>query len=127
MAKLKLNINPIKSIFLMLMVLYSFTPCSIKTVLFDAVDATYAKPISKSASTSQNSNCQDFSSVKQNGKSIGELQYANANWTPTAEAFSTEIVKLQPISREYSGKTSGNSPPMYILFKRLKIDFILST
>ncbi len=111
----------------MLMVLYSFTPCSIKTVLFDAVDATYAKPISKSASTSQNSNCQDFNSVKQNGKSIGELQYSNANWTPTAEAFSTEIVKLQPTSREYSGKTSGNSPPMYILFKRLKIDFILST
>ncbi len=111
----------------MLMVLYSFTPCSIKTVLFDTIDAIYAKPISKSASTFQTSNCQDFSSVKQTNKSIGEVQYANANLTPTVLEIALQIPKLQPITSDYSGKTSGNSPPMYILFKRLKIDLILLT
>jgi len=111
----------------MLMVLYAFTPCAIKNVLFDAVDATYEKPISKSNSTFQISNCQDFSNVKQTNNSKSEVYFANANLTPSVLKIGAEIPKLQPTASNYSGKTSGNNPPLYILFKRLKIDLMLPT
>lgn len=122
MTKKESHIKKIRHIVLMWFVLFSLSPCTVKEALSQVVSTDYAKPLNKSktiapttsCSYSQNDN-QQISVVKKAKiyKEIGPVQVVN-NLCFT--------VLSSKVYNDYSKTSSGNSPPKYILYKRLKID-----
>ena len=102
-------------------VLFSISPCSVKEALFYSVNTDYAKPFNKSktsapassCSYSQNDNTQ--TSVVKKSKVYKRIDPVNVSNNLYFAVLSAKVYN------DYS-KTSGNSPPKYILYKRLKID-----
>lgn len=122
MTKKESHIKKIRHIVLMWFVLFSLSPCTVKEALSQVVSTDYAKPLNKSktiapttsCSYSQNDN-QQISVVKKAKiyKEIEPVQVVN-NLCFT--------VLSSKVYNDYSKTSSGNSPPKYILYKRLKID-----
>lgn len=105
----------------LLAVLIALTPCIIKESLLDSFDLTFERPLNKNKST------QSF-----NPSCVTEMQ----SQAQTAERSMTVVTLLPQITKfplywalpektvlkKQSKKASGNSPPIYILYKRLKFD-----
>jgi len=122
MTKKKSHIKKIKHIVLMWFVLFSLSPCTVKEALSQVVSTDYAKPLNKSKTIAPTSSCsysqndnQQISVVKKAKiyKEIEPVQVVN-NLCFT--------VLSSKVYNDYSKTSSGNSPPKYILYKRLKID-----
>jgi hypothetical protein len=114
----------IKRIVLMCFVLFSLTPCRVKEILFSAVNIEYSKPLNNSKTTSQTNVCQyspqaghDISIAKE---SKFRQQTVPADF-PARQRLAHSSVKVKD---KHSKSFSGNSPPRYILYKRLKIDTV---
>nr|WP_298005803.1 hypothetical protein [uncultured Flavobacterium sp.] len=121
MSKKENHIKKFRHIVLMWFVLFSISPCSVKEALFYSVNTDYAKPLNKSktsapassCSYSQNDNTQ--TSVVKKSKVYKRIDPVNVSNNLYFAVLSAKVYN------DYS-KTSGNSPPKYILYKRLKID-----
>lgn len=108
------------------MVLFSLAPCSVKESLLKTVDLSYTKPLNKSKSTFQFSRqCQNPTilehSTSSNVKATLELKLICGD--PVGNLYSNYFV-IKKTGNNYSGIITGNSPPKYILFKRLKVDLV---
>ena len=115
-------IKNFRRIILMWFVLFSLSPCTVKEVFFTSINIDYSKPLNKSKTTTQTSSCaysqnesQQISVVKKSkiNKQIEPVDFTHNQY------FAVHSVK---IDNDYSKTSSGNSPPKYILYKRLKID-----
>jgi len=122
MTKKESHIKKIRHIVLMWFVLFSLSPCTVKEALSQVVSTDYAKPLNKSKTIAPTSSCsysqndnQQISVVKKAKiyKEIEPVQVVN-NLCFT--------VLSSKVYNDYSKTSSGNSPPKYILYKRLKID-----
>jgi len=122
MLKIKTHITIIKPLILTWFVLFSLSPCTVKEVFFNSVNTSYTKPLNKSRTTSQTSFCsysqsdiQQISFVKKSkiNKQVKPF-YSTVN-------HCSDLISPQDYNH-YSKTSSGNSPPKYILYKRLKID-----
>ncbi len=121
MKKALLHIKNNKSIFLMLFILYAFTPCTVKTALFKTVDITYKKPILVSKTTLQDNSCQNTLITKQVNNVTKQVQTVSGNLPFTVINFTLKTLENSSNSAYISFGNLSNSPPFYILFKRLKI------
>ncbi|MBL1220187.1 hypothetical protein JET18_05015 [Chryseobacterium sp. L7] len=110
-----------KAIVLMLILAFSLSPCSVKRDVLGIFDIQHISGLNKvkittgaacelSNQTSSSRTATSKSDVKLTNKSF------HFNWN-TSLSSQTSASTLN----SYSGKTSGNSPPKYILFKRLKL------
>ncbi|WP_407405984.1 hypothetical protein [Chryseobacterium sp.] len=120
MLKILYNFKNYTYILSMWLVLFSLTPCTIKEVFFHAVDLDYAKPLNKSK-TSTNS-C-SYSKIENRQTSGTKKSKILSRITPFS--FSTNLnfaLCSSKTFKDYSRISLGNSPPKYILYKRLKID-----
>lgn len=122
MSKKRKHIKYLKHIVLILFLLFSLSPCTVKEALFHSVNTDYAKPLNKSRTTTPTSSC----SYSQNdNKQISVVKKAKIN--KEIESFNSvnnlcfAILSVK-VYNDYSKTSSGNSPPKYILYKRLKID-----
>lgn len=122
MPKKESQIKNFRHIVLMWFVLFSLSPCTVKEALFHSVNTDYAKPLNKSKTTVPTSSCsysqndnKQISVVKKSeiSKQIEPVDVADK---PYFAVLSTKVYN------DYSKTSSGNSPPKYILYKRLKID-----
>lgn len=122
MPKMKIHIKIFRHIVFMWFVLFSLSPCTVKETLFLTVNTDYAKPLNKSKTTTSTSFCsysknenQKISVVKKSeiNKQVESVDLFYNKWL--AESFTK-------IYNDYSKTSSGNSPPKYILYKRMKID-----
>lgn len=101
--------------------LFSLSPCTVKEILLHSVNTEYAKPLNKSKTTQTNP-CQ-FASNEHQQISSAQQSKINKKTEPADivcnYAFPSYAAK---IDKNYSKTSTGNSPPKYILYKRLKID-----
>jgi hypothetical protein len=122
MLKIQIQIKTIKQIVLMWFVLFSLSPCAVKEVLFHSVNTDYSKPLNKSKTTTSTSSC-SYSQNENQQNSGAQKSKINKQIEPVYffdnQHFTLHSTKIH---NNYSKRSSGNSPPKYILYKRLKID-----
>ncbi len=108
----------------MLILVFSLSPCSVKRNVLDIFDIQYISGLNKVKTTSGFSSGCDTISISSlvsasKAKSIkhkGSFLYVNTASSNTGEE--------KILFNDYSGHSTGNSPPKYILFKRLKLSLI---
>lgn len=102
-------------------VLFALTPCIVKEAFFGLVNIDYAKPLNQSKTTSHTNTCQ----YAQNEiRQISASKQTKESKQLAAVSFFTHqyfVVRSAKINNKYSKTFSGNSPPKYILYKRLKL------
>jgi len=121
MPKINIHIKIVRHIILIWFVLFSLSPCIVKEVIFSSINADYVRPLNKSKIITSANTClysqnvkQEISIVKKSklSKEVEYLDFLDNTWF---ELHSTSVYN------KYSKTSSGNSPPIYILYKRLKI------
>ncbi len=122
MDKLTLYKKSLTRTILVCLIVFSFTPCKVKDVLFDVFDIDFAKSYNVSRSASQSGTCSYAVYNHQKVVSQGKIR-VQSNFIDSAQKFLPSV----PEQANYSVSSdffSGTSPPMYILYKRLKIALI---
>lgn len=122
MFKAKSNIKNLKHLLWVCFAFFALSPCVVKEALFSVADAEYAKPLNKSKTTAPTNSCQ-YSQNENQQISVVKQSKINKQTEPdevTENLFF--VVRSVGINTNYSKTTSGNSPPKYILYKRLKLD-----
>lgn len=124
MPKTGSHINNFRRVVLMCFVLFSLSPCTVKKALFTSANADYAKPLNKSRTITPTNSC-SYSQNESQQISIVKKSKVNKQIEPVG-VFDNQHFAVYSviICNNYSNTTSGNSPPKYILFKRLKIDIV---
>lgn len=124
MFKIKRHIKKVRLITLLWFVLFSLSSCTVKEVVFHSVNKEYTKPLNKSKTTIQAGSCSYFQDenqqvlVAKQSKIIQQAQLDDFIVSPYFYPHSTKTLT------NYLTTFSDNSPPKYILFKRLKIDLV---
>ena len=125
MLKDKNYITNARNILLMLVALFSLSPCIVKEALFSIVNIeniNNAKSLNQSKTTIQ-STC--LYSIVEHQNSTVKQSEINKQFEPIA-LFNTQNFVF--FTAKYNGKYPNifysNNPPKYILFKRLKIDIV---
>ncbi|WBV56660.1 hypothetical protein PFY10_20980 [Chryseobacterium daecheongense] len=124
MQDYKIHTRTYKTIIIMLVLMFSLSPCSVKRDLLGIFDIQYISPLNKVRVTSNpafscdslitNSSQKTLISSIQSKSVKGFFFYLHTCLHPLKEG--------KQICNTYSGTTSGNSPPRYILFQQLKLD-----
>jgi hypothetical protein len=116
----------IKSILVMLLIMFSLAPCSVKEVALNSVDVEFIKPSGRSFSLSQNTDCKVLSAIENSALSNTKVSYKN---DPTAVLIATNSTAIliptttigEEISNSFSQAILTNYSAKYILYKRLKL------
>jgi len=118
-------INFYKTIVVILLLAFSLSPCSVKRDVLGVFDIQHLSTLNKVKTTvSPTVNC-DF--AHHNFSSKTSISKADFKFN---EAFSFKLNSVLNFSEDtifqnkYSGNTSGNSPPKYILFKQLRLNLV---
>lgn len=106
---------------MMWFIFFALSPCPVKEVWFSAVNTEYSRPLNKSKTASTNL-CQYSQNENQQ---VSVVKQSNASKQTEPVLFSKRlfcVVHSINFEADYSKTFSGNSPPRYILYKRLKLD-----
>ncbi|KFF18698.1 hypothetical protein IW22_18540 [Chryseobacterium sp. JM1] len=115
-----------KALIMMLILAFSLSPCSVKRDLLNIFDVQYISGLNKVKITDsvQSYSCDSvterFSARASASKSVLKSKGTHY-FTDTVPSPEEGKIRFQ---NKYSGTTTGNSPPKYILFKRLKLHVI---
>lgn len=121
MTKIKIHIKTVRNFGLMWFVLFALSPCTVKDVFFSSVNSEYAKPLNKSRTTAPTISCSFAQTENQQYSVVKELKINKQTEPGAFSDLSYLTFDAVIIHNYYSKKSSGNSPPKYILYKRLKI------
>lgn len=125
MSETRIHMKTYKAIITMLILVFSLSPCSVKRNVLDIFDIQYISGLNKVKITSGLSlNC-DSSTISSKisiSKANVKSKYQGSFGDGIAILKKAKETKL--FFNEYSGHTTGNSPPKYILFKRLKLNLV---
>lgn len=118
------HIRTTKHLFLTCFLLFALSSCAVKESFLGLVQTDYAKPTNRSQTTTQNGFC-NYSIAT--GKESSITYYSKIKSRKEPDLFSSNNVlgiysKKSTLS--YSKTFSGNSPPKYILYKRLKLHIV---
>lgn len=113
-----------KAIITMLILAFSLSPCSVKRNVLDIFDIQYISGLNKVKTTSSLSFSCDAASASSGISALkNKIQKRYRDSFPGF--YSGTGNPEENISfNEYSGYSTGNSPPKYILFKRLKLNLV---
>ncbi|MFN1215575.1 hypothetical protein ACKW6Q_01200 [Chryseobacterium kwangjuense] len=124
MPTLTIHIKNHKALVMMLILAFSLSPCSVKRDFLGIFDIQHISGLNKVKITN-GAVCESFSetsssqriftkaAARLNNKGFSSVSNPSLNFWERRIRFNA-----------YSGLTSGNSPPKYILFKRLKLHLI---
>lgn len=125
MSDTKIHMKTYKAIIMMLILAFSLSPCSVKRNVLDIFDIQYISGLNKVKTTSNLASSCDFTSISSKisvSKTIIKAKYCNAFLDSSVSVKNIQEGNLT--FNDYSGHTTGNSPPKYILFKRLKLNLV---
>lgn len=121
MSDTRIHMKTYKAIITMLILVFSLSPCSVKRNVLDIFDIQYISGLNKVKIASGSSlNCDTSTISLKVSISKAEVKYKGSFLDFKAAGNNTYEEYLA--FNEYSGHTTGNSPPKYILFKRLKLN-----
>ena len=116
------HIKNYKALIMVFVLAFSLSPCSLKRDFLNIFDIQHISGLNKVKITNSAASC-TFSDETPSSRMIlskGDIKLKNNGfifYSDVAFSFGKEKISFQ----KYSGHTSGNSPPKYILFKRLKL------
>lgn len=114
-----------KAVITVLILAFSLSPCAVKRNVLDIFDIQFISGLNKVKTTSSLSfSCDAASassgiSVVKNKTQNQYKDYFSDLYTTKGNSFEKKI-----FLNAYSGHSTGNSPPKYILFKRLKLNLV---
>ncbi|MEN5306864.1 hypothetical protein ABE425_05070 [Chryseobacterium cucumeris] len=114
-----------KAIITMLILVFSLSPCSVKRNVLDIFDIQFISGLNKIKTTSSISFSCDVASATSGisvSKNKTQSQYKNS--FPGFSSTTGNSVEKRISFNNYSGHSTGNSPPKYILFKRLRLNLV---
>ncbi|MDP9960522.1 hypothetical protein J2T04_002406 [Chryseobacterium lathyri] len=113
-----------KAFIMMLILAFSLSPCSVKRDILGIFDIQHTSGLNKIKTTTGSVSVCDLSSDTSSARTI--LSKADAKHKSKGFLFNLNTVlsfgEKKITFNKYSGHSTGNSPPKYILFKRLKLD-----
>lgn len=125
MSDTKLHMKTYKAIITMLILVFSLSPCSVKRNVLDIFDIQYISGLNKVKTTSGSSfNCDTPTTSSKISISKAEAKYKYKGSLLDVKATAKNTGEENLSFNKYSGHTTGNSPPKYILFKRLKLNLV---
>ncbi|PTT37630.1 hypothetical protein DBR28_09585 [Chryseobacterium sp. HMWF028] len=114
-----------KAIITMLILAFSLSPCSVKRNVLDIFDIQYISGLNKVKTTSSLSFSCDAASASSGISALkNKVQNRDKDSFPRFYSTTGSLLQEKILFNEYSGHSTGNSPPKYILFKRLKLNLI---
>lgn len=124
---MNIHIKTYKAIVTILVLAFALSPCSVKRDLLGIFDIQHLSTLNKvKATASSGLNCEvstEISSPKvSTSKTVRQLKNTGFVFYTSSMAKASEEEKIN--YNHYSGHTTGNSPPKYILFKRLKLNLV---
>lgn len=123
MSNTRIYMKTYKAIVTMLILVFSLSPCSVKRNVLDIFDIQYISGLNKVKITSGLSlNCDISTVYSKISISKAESKSKYKGFLSDGHAAAKNIEKEKLSFNKYSGHTTGNSPPKYILFKRLKLN-----
>ncbi|MEG1592464.1 hypothetical protein [Chryseobacterium sp.] len=123
MSNIKLHIKFYRAIVMMLVVAFSLSPCSLKREVLEVFDIQHIGTLNKVKTTAPSfSACESFNSSSKVSVSKSDFKFKGIAFSDFLQSGNLNFEKPTFFQKNYSGNTSGNSPPKYILFKRLKLD-----
>ncbi|MEG0926943.1 hypothetical protein [Chryseobacterium sp.] len=125
MSNTKVHMKTYRAIITMLILVFSLSPCSVKRNVLDIFDIQYISGLNKVKTTSGLSqNCDIATHSSKTSVSKTEARISDKKFFFAFDFTTSNIGEEKIFFNEYSGHTTGNSPPKYILFKRLKLSMI---
>ncbi|AZA84658.1 hypothetical protein C1637_07420 [Chryseobacterium lactis] len=121
MSDTRIHIKFYKAIILMSILVFSLSPCSVKRDVLDIFDIQYISGLNKVKTTSGFSIQCDVNSTTSSKVSVSKSEIKLKHKEFFYSNSIAKNTKGKAFFNEYSGYTTGNSPPKYILFKRLKV------
>lgn len=114
-----------RAIVMMLIVAFSLSPCSLKRDVLDIFDIQHISALNKIKTTAPSfSGCESFNSSSKVSVSKSDFKFKGIALSDFLQSVNLNSEKHTFSQKSYSGNTSGNSPPKYILFKRLKLNLV---
>ena len=119
MHTIQKHICTAKHLLTMCLLLFALSSCAVKESLLGLVQTDYAKPTNRSQTTSQSGFC---SYTVITGKKVSVVNHEKIK-TRKDSAFTENLIEIghKKNLNSYFQTFSGNSPPKYILYKRLKL------
>lgn len=110
---------------MMLVVAFSLSPCSLKREVLGIFAIQHISSLNKVKTTALSfSSCQTISSSAKISFLKADFKFKNDLFSDISQSANCYSENKTFALKNYSGNTSGNSPPKYILFKQLKLDMI---
>ncbi|MEG0850468.1 MAG: hypothetical protein RSH24_11440 [Flavobacterium sp.] len=109
---------------MMCFLLFALSSCAVKESLLGLVQTDYAKPTNRSQTTAQNGFC---SYTAATGKETSVIDHSKIKNRKESNLFTeNNLIRIssKKTTQLYSKTFSGNSPPKYILYKRLKLPIV---
>ncbi len=122
MRKVAGHIRHVQHIMWMGLILFSLSPCTVKQVLLNPVPIDYAQPLNKSKTTTQTNFCQYSPDENQRTPVVRQPGFSKPFEPVDFSVNQYFIAGAAKAQVNYSKTFPDNSPPKYILFKRLRID-----
>lgn len=120
-----IHIRTYKAIITMLILAFSLSPCSLKRDLLDIFDIQYISGLNKVKTTTELSlTCDTPTTSSTVSISKAKAKYKYKGSLPDLNATVKNIGEENLNFNKYSGRSTGNSPPKYILYKRLKLNLV---
>lgn len=120
MSSIQIHIKIYKAIITMLILVFSLSPCSVKRDILDIFDIQYISGLNKVRATPGLSlQCETSATSSKIVLSKTKIKYKESHGK--LNVISKKKSEKNIVFNEYSGHTTGNAPPKYILFKRLKL------
>lgn len=123
MSNTRIPIKMYKAVVTMLILVFSLSPCSVKRDVLAIFDIQYISGLNKVKTTTGLSLTCDTPTTSSN-ISISKAEAKYKRLLPDFNATVKDIGGENLNFNKYSGRTTGNSPPKYILFKRLKLNLV---
>jgi len=118
-----IHIKNYKALIIVFVLAFSLSPCSLKRDFLNIFDIQHISGLNKVKITNSAASC-TFSGETSSSRII--LSKADVKLKSKDFLFHSDTVlnfgEVKISFNKYSGHTSGNSPPKYILFKRLKLN-----
>ncbi len=123
MPAARIHMKTYKAFLTMLILVFSLSPCSVKRDVLSILDIQYISGLNKVKITFGSVlSCDGTTENSTSKSSVSKTnrKHQNREFSLPSDRLSFFIDDADRFS-SYSGKVSGNSPPKYILFKRLKL------
>lgn len=118
--KIHSNLKIVKHVALFCLIVFTLIPCSVKVFLADSIETFYSKPVSNPKVLNNVNSC-TYSDLTTHQNQIVQKKTVK-KFSLFENSSKTQFVQIEnKIFSENHFEFSGNSPPKYILFKRLKI------